>query len=238
MTAAIPDPQTLLSRQDARLLAKLLCDTTYQVLWQPWQERIRRQRTGATLVCRVGSGNATYHRYHAGREEHTITYGSRMVMAKYRADTAQGWLSSREIESRRYFEGIVSTRHLLAHTCCHEFAHLLQQLAGQRQRGSVHNRHFYRLLDDLHRDGSAHRASEFLARAALQEGLVLPEQTFVKVTAASVGWKAGDAVSFGNGRARHQGIVQKVNRKTCTVTGTGSSTGLRYRVPFALLTGL
>ncbi len=237
MTAAIPAPQTLLSAQDARLLARLLCDTTERVLWQSWQQRIQRQRPDTTLVCRVGSGNATYHRYHAGRQQHSITYGSRMVMAKFAPETAQGWLSSREIEARRYFGGVVSTRHLLAHTCCHEFAHLLQQLAGQRYRGSVHNRHFYRLLDDLHQDGSAEHACDYLTDAAHHHGLWLPETPFPKAAAlaAARAWQVGDAVRFGTDRQQHQGTIQKINRKTCTVLGTGPSKGLKYRVPFALL---
>lgn len=237
MTAAIPDPQPLLSTKDARLLARLLCDTTERVLWHSWRERIQRQRPEASLVCRVGSGNATYHRYHAGRQQHSITYGSRMVMAKFRAETAQGWLSSREIESRQYFGGVVSTRHLLAHTCCHEFAHLLQQLAGQRYRGSVHNRHFYRLLDDLHLDGSAEQACDYLTDAAHYHGVRLPEEAFPKAAAlmAASAWQVGDTVRFGAGRSGHQGVIEKVNRKTCTVLGTGPSRGLKYRVPFALL---
>ncbi|MDX1633680.1 MAG: hypothetical protein R3280_03510 [Marinobacter sp.] len=239
MTAAIRPPQTPLSAQEARLLARLLCDTTERVLWQDWRQRIQQQRPEASLVCRVGSGNATYHRFHAGRQQHSITYGSRMVVAKFRAETAHGWLSSREIEARNYFGGVVSTRHLLAHTCCHEFAHLLQQLAGHRYRGSVHNRHFYRLLDDLHRDGSAEHACDYLTDAARHHGLPLPDAAFPKAAAlvAASTWRVGDAVRFGRDPGGHQGIIQKVNRKTCTVLGTGPSKGLTYRVPFGLLRG-
>ncbi|HCW92036.1 MAG TPA: hypothetical protein DHU56_18615 [Marinobacter sp.] len=53
--------------------------------------------------------------------------------------------------------------------------------------------------------------------------------------AQAIHWQPGDAVWFGEGSARRQGLVRRVNRKTCTVDGTGKQRGTRYRVPFALL---
>ena len=225
----------LLTRTQAHTLAQLLCTTTEEVLWAPARDRIRRQRPGARLQCRVGSGQATYHRFDPGQKQHSITYGVRMILAKYQAETATGWLSTREIEKRGYFDGRVSTRTLLAHTCCHEFAHLLQQVAGQRLRGSVHNQHFYDTLDELHDSGVAGEVKERLTERALHHGLQLPDSPFETAPAqlSRALWQTGDPVVFGS--RSHTGLIQRVNRKTCTVKGTGSSTGLRYRVPFSLL---
>ncbi|WP_404366594.1 hypothetical protein [Marinobacter sp.] len=226
-----------LTRHDARTLGQLLCDTTEEVLWAPSRDRIRRQRPGARLECRVGSGQATWHRFDPALRQHCITYGVRMILAKYQADTAAGWLSAREIRKRRYFDGRVSTRTLLAHTCCHEFAHLLQQVAGQRLRGSVHNQHFYHILDELHASGAASEVKDRLTEGALKNGLPFPDSSFESPPAlvSQTLWQAGDRVTFGSRGRCHTGLIQRVNRKTCTVKGTGPSTGLRYRVPFSLL---
>ncbi|HBM51120.1 MAG TPA: hypothetical protein DD385_13410, partial [Marinobacter sp.] len=118
-----------------------MCQATRDILWAPAASWVRKQNQCAGLVLRVGSGQATYHRYDPRKKQHLITYGARMIAAKHQPETAQGWLSTREIRSRGYFEGEVSVLNLLAHTCCHEFAHLLQHSAGQRHYGSVHNRH-------------------------------------------------------------------------------------------------
>ncbi|HEV8078616.1 MAG TPA: hypothetical protein VGP45_09550, partial [Marinobacter sp.] len=160
-------------------------------------------------------------------------------LAKYQPETAVGWLSAREIRKRGYFDGEISPLNLLAHTCCHEFAHLLQQVAGQRHFGSVHNHHFYDILDQLHHSGAAQGARIFLQKRAGERGLSLPAQPFTPIHAeAEVSqrrWQVGERVSFGVGPRQRQGIISRVNRKTCTVEGTGASRGLLYRVPKVML---
>jgi hypothetical protein len=214
--------------QNARALGELMCTVTEQVLWSS---------SCRELVCRVGSGQATYHRFDPHSGQHQITYGARMIEAKHRPETASGWLSGREIQQRGYFDGQLSPLNLLAHTCCHEFAHLLQHSAGQRFRGSVHNRHFYRILDDLHASGRAGEAREALSDLAARhelplspDGFALPDPTIDRAN-----WAVGDSVSFAAGRGERQGDILRVNRKTCTVRGTGLSRGVRYRVPMQLL---
>lgn len=167
----------LMNHSMARQLGQLMCDTTFDSLWLPAGEWTGRPPDNA-LRCRVGSGQATYHRFDPERRQHLITYGVRMIEAKQRPETAQGWLSSREILKRGYFDGQLSPLNLLAHTCCHEFAHLLQQSAGKRYRGSVHNRHFYRILDDLHRSGRAESVRQVLASRAAEQALPLSAATF------------------------------------------------------------
>jgi hypothetical protein len=209
-------------------LGELMCTVTEQILWSTSYRE---------LVCRVGSGQATYHRFDPRSGQHQITYGARMIEAKHRPETASGWLSGREIRQRGYFDGKLSPLNLLAHTCCHEFAHLLQHSAGQRFRGSVHNRHFYRILDDLHANGRAGAAraalSDLAARHELSlsaDGFALPDPTIDRAN-----WSVGESVWFASGRGERQGDILKVNRKTCTVRGTGLSRGMRYRVPMQLL---
>jgi len=220
-------------------IGQLMCQATRKVLWEPasgWAQA----HGGKVLVCRVGSGQATYHRFDARKKQHLINFGVRMIIAKHQPDTAHGWLSTREICHRGYFDGEVSPLNLLAHTCCHEFAHLLQQSAGQRRYGSVHNRHFYEVLDQLHENRDADAVRWFLAEQARENELHLPDTTFTlpDVNASARHWQPGDAVRFGEGARQREGRIIRVNRKTCTVDGTGASRGARYRVPVQMLSSL
>ena len=220
-----------------RTIARLMCHTTEQVLWQHFRPNLHPD---SQLVCRPGSGRATYHRFDYRTRDHLITYGVRMVAAKHDPVTAAGWLSTREIHSRGYFGGSLSVLNLLAHTCTHEFAHLLQQHDGKRYHGSVHNHHFYGLLDQLNGDGLAERVRQHLARSAHDLGLTLDTRPMPLPGPGHQvrQWQPGEAVRFGKGAASREGVVVRVNRKTCTVNGTGHSQGLRFRVPFVMLSSL
>lgn len=218
-------------------IGQLMCEATREILWQPAGAWLGSRATGAALHCRVGSGQATYHRYDSRSKVHLINYGLRMIAAKQRAETAEGWLSTREIQGRGYFNGELSPLNLLAHTCCHEFAHLLQYSAGKRSYGSVHNRHFYEILDQLHERGGATATRHFLAREADDRGLDLPAGVFALPDrqALARNWQVGEAVSFGEGAGQRYGQIIRVNRKTCTVQGKGHARGTRYRVPLSML---
>jgi hypothetical protein len=214
-----------------------MCQATREILWQPAQDWVRTRSGAVRLVCRVGAGQATYHRYDTARRVHLINYGARMIAAKQAAETAEGWLSTREIRQRGYFDGQVSPLNLLAHTCCHEFAHLLQQSAGQRHYGSVHNRHFYGILDELYDSGGAEATRTWLEGRAATLDVPLSGHSFELPDPHlhAMHWQTGEVVSFGEGRGERHGLIRRVNRKTCTVDGTGRYRGSRYRVPFALL---
>ena len=224
----------------ARHLGQLLCQVTAEVLWQPARSWIRQRHPESHLACRVGAGQATYHRFDPQVRQHNITYGARMIVAKHKPETAAGWLSSREIQRHGYFDGKLSTANLLAHTCCHEFAHLLQHVAGKRHRGSVHNRHFYKILDELHTSGAAEAVRARLLEQASNEGVKLPVAAFEVAPPGEMlsRWQVGEAVMFGSGARRTEGVIRSINRKTCTVDGSGRWQGLRYRVPPQLLHSL
>lgn len=221
-----------LSLSPHRQLGELLCDATQQILWP-----LATDRSNNRLQCRVGHGQATYHRYDPRHSLHLITYGVRMIEAKQQGSSAAAWLSTREISRRHYFAGAISPLNLLAHTCCHEFAHLLQQLDGKRFRGSVHNRHFYGILDDLHARGYGERVQSYLAERAQRQGLSLSDQRLEMPDPASARahWQAGDKVYFGEGQNHRVGHILRVNRKTCTVACPALHGQLRYRVPLTML---
>jgi len=220
------------SKNDHHQIGQLMCLATQDVL-RPQAALPAR----VNLHCRVGSGLATYHRFDHRRQQHLITYGVRMIGEKFVADKARNWLSAREIQQQHYFDGDVSVLNLLAHTCCHEFAHLLQHQAGKRHYRSVHNEHFYAILNKLHADGRAEDVREWLAEQARDCGLALPQAHFEPAPVQDMAeqWQVGDDIHFRNGQQRCQGRIIRVNRKTCTVRGTGPWGGRRYRVPMPLL---
>ncbi|WP_097459791.1 hypothetical protein [Mangrovitalea sediminis] len=202
-----------------------------EVLWN----RPGSHRQGV-LVVRLGSGRATYHRYDPVRREHLINLGLEMIAAKQQPGQCGEWLSTREILNRGYFQRQVSVAHLLAHTCVHEFAHLVQTVQGERRRGAVHNPAFYRILDNLHADGVADAVLEYLTSA--EEVLVAPldaTPVTVAMRSSTVGFRRGDCVAFAYRQQTHTGRITRVNRRTCSVDGTGASRGLRFRVSPSLL---
>lgn len=227
-----------MSEHLARQLTQTLCDTTELILLPTipvWARHhvVQRIKTGGfpRPTIRMGGGRATHHRFDRGTGEHSITFGVKMVADKLSPADCGSWLSTREILGRDYFGGEISVANLLAHTGCHEFAHFLQTVGGGRQRGSVHNAVFYQILDDLHDQGIAEAFRQGLVDLARNRGQALP---VAPVTMPDPGEKLsrfqpGDLVCFGR-KNQLQGRVTRINRKTCSVQGTGRCMGMRYRV--------
>ncbi|PAV24651.1 hypothetical protein CF392_15075 [Tamilnaduibacter salinus] len=227
--------------QTSQALARLMCEATETVLWRPARDWIQYREPGSELTCRIGSGQATYHQFDPRSRRHQITFGRKMVTATFDSVDCQPWLSTREIRQRHYFRGDVSTLHLLAHTCCHEFAHLLQHVSNGRQRGSVHNTTFYRILDELHASGGSEGVKDCLLERARAAGLDLPTEPMTLPTLEAPpapAFEVGDTVRFPLKDSERKGRVIRVNRKTCTVEGTGRWRRYRYRVPPSLLSKL
>ncbi|MEQ6885276.1 hypothetical protein [Salicola sp. Rm-C-2C1-2] len=209
-----------------RVIAGLMADACHE-LHSAWAPACR-------LRTRIGSGRATWHRYDPRPDEHCITIGLRMVADKAQPALCGGWLSAREIQGRGYFDGGISELNLLTHGCCHEFAHLLQTRSGGRRYGEVHNAAFYQWLDRLHGAGTAHSLRAHLADEAQARGWVLgTDRVSVAAETALKDFSVGAQVRFGPGL---QGRIRRVNRRTCTVDGTGPCRGRRYRVPPQMMT--
>lgn len=210
-------------------VAHLLCVATEQVLWahvQPW---LAKQPVRHQLYCRVGRGEATYYR-NTGSNEHTLTYGWKMVASKYDAAVAAQWRTGGEILKRGYFGGELDLPALLAHTCCHEFAHLIQSIKGWIFRGSIHNSEFYRILDRIHSAGTAHLVLDFIERQACTQGMDLgfiePGKP-VQVMAQRC-FNPGELVSFDYKGNPVLGEVIRVNRKTVNVRPLAPRLGAAY----------
>ncbi|RRJ82763.1 hypothetical protein [Aestuariirhabdus litorea] len=217
-------------------VAQLLVEVTEQVLWREIQPWLRDRGHRIQLHCRVGSGRATHHRQQGAR--HSITYGRKMVASKRCPLQAELWTTAREIRARGYFRGQWGLAELLAHTCCHEFAHLVQSLNGWYGRGSIHNAGFYQILDRIHRSGSAQRVLEALLRAAQDAQLelgFLPPGAAARDTAPVPAPVRGQRVRFQYRGKLVSGVVTRIHRQTVRVENHGIAGVGYFRVPPAQL---
>lgn len=199
-------------------IARLLCQASEQVLWEYSRTWLEAQPGQHRLHCRVGHGEATYYRT-AGINDHILTYGWKMVASKRDEKAARRWRTGREIVSRGYFGGDITLPALLAHTCCHEFAHLVQSIRGWIARGSIHNAQFYRVLDRIHASGAADRVLDYLLQQARAEDIVLAFRPARTLPAGAVGpaFRIGQMVSFSYKGGPIEGEVIRVNRNTVNV---------------------
>ncbi|MCL6414078.1 hypothetical protein MIB92_00310 [Aestuariirhabdus sp. Z084] len=212
-------------------LACLLVEVTEQVLWQEIQPWLRERDHCIQLRCRVGSGRATYHSQQGAR--HTITYGRKMITSKRCPQQAQLWTTAREIQSRGYFGGQAGFAELMAHTCCHEFAHLVQSLNGWYRRGSIHNRGFYQILDRIHRSGTAGRVLEALRIEAARHSVSLTFDTPSGAPSDSprIAIQRGQRVGFRYRGRQVSGIITRINQKTVRIEQHGIDGVEYFRVP-------
>lgn len=221
-------------QRSSRQIAGALCRATEEILWRDYCDKHPAPARLHRLHCRVGGGAATYYRPE-GRFAHRVTYGWKMVADKRCEARAARWLSAREIAGRRYFDGALTLPTLLAHTCCHEFAHVLQAIQGLVSRGSIHNRHFYRILDGLHAGGAAQSVLAFIEQIAAAQGLVLafePAGEPLSGEEAVAAVQRGSRVSFDFRGRRIFAEVIRINRRTVTVRSLQPGGAVEdYRVP-------
>jgi hypothetical protein len=148
---------------------------------------------------------------------HVLTYGRKMVASKHDAAIAAQWRTGREILKRGYFAAELTLPSLLAHTCCHEFGHVIQSINGWINRGSIHNRQFYAIVDRIHNSGMADSVRDYLEARAAEQGLPLQFSDVSRPTAAVASFRPGELVSFEYRGRPVVGKVLRVNRKTVNV---------------------
>jgi hypothetical protein len=220
-------------------IADALCAAVTDVLLPATGDWFRRPPRNGHLRVRVGRGRATYCQQQ--RHHYTITFGVRMVAEKCVPELAAHWLTTREIHRHGYWAGRPDLGELLAHTACHEFAHLVQQVNGWWRRGSVHNRPFYDVLDRLHREGMADAVLAHLIPYWDDEPVDMTASVPVaprnRRPVTDHSYRVGDRVRFeARGGREIVGRIRRVNRVTATVIPEDRRYRVSYfRVPFALL---
>ena len=206
-----------IASEQSRAIARVLGSATQEVLWQGATVELLAADVGRhRLRCRVGAGEATYYR-RLGRCEHLINYGCKMVASKHDRQLAAQWLTGREILRRGYFDGELSLSGLLAHTCCHEFGHVLQSISGGLARGSIHNQAFYHFVDRIHACGLARDVRCYIEEQARWHGLSLSFSPATRPLPVVDAFAPGELVSFEYRGKAVMGEVLRVNRKTVNV---------------------
>ena len=211
-------------------LAEILCRATHHVLWTPNEQWARQRKPQIVFQCRVGSGRATYHLHKDNI--HVITYGQKMLISKRNISDARSWITGYEIESRQYFGGRLNYAQLLAHTCCHEFSHLIQAINGWWKRGSIHNQDFYRILDQLHESDKAKQVLEFINTQACQQNIDLNFFDASSSEENGSNFSVGDTVWLTINGEKVAGQVKRINKRTVSVYPTAQQSKVRYyRIP-------
>lgn len=204
-------------------IAHLLCQLSEQVLWQHARDWIADKAPKLSFSTRVGGGMATYCLYNPNTQHCKLNFGKKMVASKFNANEIKYWLTTREIKSKAYFNQEITLANVLAHTACHEFAHLIQQIKGWHTRGSVHNAGFYKILGSIHQSGFAHQVRDELVQQChdmnikLQfdmQACIQPELDLGPV------FKPMDTVCFTHKGISYIGVVERVNKKSVTVLAT------------------
>lgn len=103
------------------------------------------------FTCRVGTGKATnVSTTNKGiHKNYVLTYGLKMLESKQTKKQAMGWTTGKEIQERKYFKN-PSFKDMIVAVILHEYAHVIQVQDGGRSKGSVHNKHFYEILDGFY----------------------------------------------------------------------------------------
>ena len=220
------------SNDKLQQLATIMGDITITVLWQSSFCKSLLDTSSPQLKTRVGSGRATYCKYHRLNNELCITYGKKMISSKFNHNEAELWLSFRELVNKQYFEGDSRLLNVLSQTICHEFSHALQQLQGKVFKGSIHNQHFYQILDQLHINGLAKEVKQALDNKCNHAGIDLSYAYDTQsTTIADIKFTLNDKVQFRHKKKLMSGKIIKINKRSLTIETKGLFSTTRWRVP-------
>lgn len=185
-----------------------------------------------SFTTRIGAGRATYCKYKHSTGKIIITYGKKMIASKHHPFEATQWLSYREIIKRNYFHANTSLSNLLAHTICHEFTHAIQQIQGLVFKGSIHNSHFYQILDQLHEAGLGEDVQQALDRQCKLHSINLTynnrEDDLLPVVTPV--FQLYDKIQFKHRNKLITARIIKINPKTLTVESKGLFKTTLWRV--------
>ncbi len=223
-----------MTSEQAHAIATLMGQLTLHIFQDYYSAELPNfSLANINLQTRVGSGKATYCRKY--QHSYSITYGLGMIMDKRDANLCSGWLTSREIADRKYFEGKISYLNLLSHTVCHEFAHILQfeyDQTRKRRNTKVHNTLFYRLLDDIYHHGYGNTVNQALAEHAGLYQLPMTfnnHQQFAITTTQQ--YQHGSKVQFDHAGISYQGLIKRCNKLTFTISVATGLAVQEWRVP-------
>lgn len=219
----------MVARKDCVRLCRIMGSIATGTLLPARHPSLQQRFPAFVMTTRTGHGAATYCRTQG--HNCLLTFGWKMVAEKFDRQRVGHWLTAREILERGYFDGELAVDTVLAQTVLHEFAHVLTHLNSVRRRGSVHNTAFYRELDALHHGKDAQHALTTLRTEAGLAGVALDFESpsGAPKSPPRPAPVVGDTVCFMYRGIRHEGTVERVNRKTLSVI-THAPDVARWRV--------
>jgi len=200
-------------------IADTLCKLTEEVLWNSNNFSDVIVFNDFKLKTRIGCGMATYCKFNPKENAFTITYGKKMIESKFHLQQAKLWMTYREVLSRNYYNQDTSLVNILAHTVCHEFAHVIQLITKQAIKGSIHNTNFYSILDKIHLSNEANIIRDNLENYFSSNAIsaeYIHESTLSDNKSAS-NLRIGSSVSFLHKKKVYSGQIVKINSKTVQV---------------------
>lgn len=216
-----------MNSRDASLIALHLCRAT-QILIDFYSSEL----PDCPISCRIGSGQRTYCQARRRREgtqtiitSVVLNYGKKMVTSKSTRSEALGWTTGKEIVNRGYFNREINFVNMMAAVVLHEFAHVIQNtIPGARTRGSVHNRHFYSILDRMHREEAAQQVVDYLkANISFEWSAETDSEPTPPPSRSAPDIPLMGKCSFVYKGQTVHGVVTKKNRKTWQVTNPRAS---------------
>jgi hypothetical protein len=221
-------------KSKSHLIAELLIDATENVLMKDFEDWMNEKHPNKKLTYKIGSGKKTYHRK-LSETKSVIVYGKKMIESKlisYR--NCAMWLTGKEILARNYFNSELTIQTSLCSVIVHEVAHYFQVIAGHRDYGSVHNEHFYRILDKMHASGASQKVYDYLNQHQLFRELDFEQKdessSDIAIPVFSKSdFKIGYVFYFKDSSGNEiVEIVRKVNSKRLQ--------GVHYSVPYPMIT--
>lgn len=239
-----PDNQVIVVSGDfkpryPRKIARFMCQASEETLWRPIQPWITARAPGLMFNARIGTGRATYCRFENKRQAVGLTFGQELVADHQNPERVLAWLSTTEVLQRGYFNRELSFINLVSHVVCHEVAHVVQVVRGERTRNSVHNAGFYRILDRMHERGHADRVKNHLTTLLSNAGIPLEYWSATDLPPAGSSRRAefrcGRKVVFAYKGQTVEARIVSVNPKTLSVIGSSQDGSVfKGRVPPSL----
>jgi len=212
-------------------IAEFLCQLTEDHLWNStsFSDVIAFDRY--KLKTRIGCGMATYCKFNPKENMFTINYGKKMIESKFNQQQVKLWMTYREVDSRHYYNRVTTLINILAHTVCHEFAHVIQQVTKSISKGSIHNAHFYSILDKIHTSDESVIIRQKLEHFFLKNA-ISPEYEDKSLSTNNVfDVQIGTTASFSHKKKVISGVVIKINKKTVQIKVKKFLTDTVWKVP-------
>jgi hypothetical protein len=131
-------------------MTRHMLEAAENILFKPIESWVKSKTPLPRISFRRGTGKSTYIRS-TQKNEITYSFGVKAPESKHDVFQSGGWLGTREMLDRRYFNGELTYINMLGQTVLHEHCHVIQVLSEiHKHVDGSHNDSFYKILDRIH----------------------------------------------------------------------------------------